>query len=367
MDDPRILGPIPTPPSQRWREVRLLYLPRLVFLVGAIVAAVLWSHWVAPATLVAEAEVMHADVRSHQAGVLVGLKVALFQTVQANEVVGHVAIVDPKIMDATLAVIRAEVGMLTATMAGTTDRQRVALEVERLQLDWMNARVELASLRGRLQFAESELARMTPLQRAGIMTAEAFEQLKSNRDTLAEQVAGQAQLVARLEPVLRTMVPAEPPPSLLTAESALSAAIKVQDAKLKLAEQQLTPVPLLAPIGGVVSILLRRAGETVTAGEPILRITAERPERLTGFLRQPLPFEPKVGMPVQIRSRKTSRQTAESTIVNVSPAMEAISPTLVSALHLPPNPVPEPGLKVQIAIPNGFALRPGEFVDVTVH
>lgn len=364
MEDPRPLPPIPVPPSQRWREVRLLYLPRLVFFIGIVAAGFLWSRWVSPATLVAEAEGLQAEVRSVQAGTLVGLKVAAFQTVTANDVLAHVAVVDPKLLDATLAVVRAEVGMLSATMAGATDRQRVALEFERLQLDWMSARVELASLRGKLQVAESDLASHEPLWRGGLVAKESFDQLKMVRDSLVEQVAAQKDLVARLEPFLRTLAPAEDQVAALSTQSALAAAIKVEEAKLKLAEQQLTPVPILAPISGVVSVVFRRSGETVVAGEPILRIVAPRPERLSGFLRQPLPFEPKVGLPVEIRSRVAPRVVASSKIIAVSPTMEPLTPSLISALHLPPTPVPEPGLKIQIAIPPGFAVRPGEFVDV---
>ncbi len=366
MDDQRPLPTIPIPPAQRWREVRLLYLPRLTFLLGCIGAAFLWTHWIAPATLVAEAEVRHAEVRSPHAGMLAGVQVALFQIVQANEVVGQVVVADPKLIDATLAVIRAEVGMLSATLAGATDRQRVVLELERLQLDWMSARVELASLRGRLLIAEADVTRMNPLHVSGVLTDGTFAQLKMQRDTLAEQVTEQTRLVSRLDPFLRSLSPTGEPDPNLSIESALAATIKVQEAKLKLAEQQLLPVPLLAPISGVVSMIIRRAGETVVAGEPILRIAAPRSEVLTGFLRQPLSFEPKPGMPVEIRSRTQSRQLAKTAIVNVSPALEAIPATLMAALHLPSSPLPEPALKIQIAIPDGFSLRPGEFVDVIV-
>jgi hypothetical protein len=36
----RHLPPIPTPPAQRWREVRLVYLPRVMF--GAAILLVAW-------------------------------------------------------------------------------------------------------------------------------------------------------------------------------------------------------------------------------------------------------------------------------------------------------------------------------------
>jgi hypothetical protein len=69
-------------------------------------------------------------------------------------------------------------------------------------------------------------------------------------------------------------------------------------------------------------------------------------------------------MPVEIRSRSTPRVSAASKIVAMGPTMEPLTPTLISAMHLPPTPVPEPGLKIQVAIPTGFVVRPGEFVDV---
>jgi multidrug resistance efflux pump len=364
--DPRLLTPIPTPPAQRWREVRLLYLPRTVFVLGVIAAAVLWTRWVAPATLVAEADIVQADVRSVTAGVLVDLKVSMLQTVRAGEVIGHVATANPRLLDATLAVIRAEVGMLTATATGTTDRQRVALEFERLQLDWMAHRVELAALKGRLQQTESDLARAVPLHRTGLVTEESFEQLKTNRDALAAQVTEQSRLVAQLEPIVRNFATPDARAAALSSETALASAINVEEAKLRLAEAELMPVALLAPIDGVVSLLLRRAGETVTAGEVILRISATRSERLTGFLRQPIPFEPKAGMTAEVRTRALSRQSGTTKILQVGPVMEAISPTLLAAMRLPPGQLPEPGLRIQFAIPAGLNLRPGEQVDVTI-
>ena len=172
------LPPIPTPPAQRWRQVRLVYLPRTVFALGVILAALLWSRWVTPAALVAEADIVGADVRPTQAGTLISLKVALLDTVKAGQVIGQVAKVNASLLEPTLALIRAEMGMIAATMQGVTDRQRVALEFERLQLEWMGHRVELAALQGRLQQAEAEFARLEPLHRSGMITQEAFERIR---------------------------------------------------------------------------------------------------------------------------------------------------------------------------------------------
>ena len=138
MNDPRILGPIPTPPAQRWREVRLLYLPRGIFVIGVVVAAWLWTSWVAPATLVAEAEIEQVDVRSSQAGVVASLKVDTLQSAHHGDIVGEIAAANPRLLDATLAVIRADLEMLSASMAGVTNRQTTAISFENMQINWMS-------------------------------------------------------------------------------------------------------------------------------------------------------------------------------------------------------------------------------------
>ena len=361
------LEPIPTPVAQRWREIRLLYLPRTMFAVGVVVVAWLWSRNVTPATLVAEAEIEQVDVRAAQAGVVASLKVDMLQPVRRGDIVGQIVAVNPRILDATLSVIRAEVGMLSATMAGATDRQRNAIDFEKIQIDWMSRRVDLAALRGRLQQAESDFMRNESLHQAGLITDENFEQLKTARDALGAQVEEQARLVAQMEPIVRSLAPRDEKDPGLAHEPALSAAIQVQEAKLKLAEEQLTPTPLIAPIDGVVSAVLRHPGENVTAGEAVLRISATRAGRLTGFLRPPLAVEPKPGMAAEVRTRDNQRQAATTKITEVGAAMEPLPPGIAAALHLPANPPPEYALRIQFAMPAGLALRPGEHVDVTLH
>jgi multidrug resistance efflux pump len=364
--DNRLLPPIPTPPAQRWREVRLLYLPRAMFVVGIALVAWMWSDTVAPATLVAEAEITGADARATQAGVLASLKVSLHQQVRAGDVLGYVAAANPRLLDASLAVIRAEVGMLMATMQGATDRQKIALDMERMQLTWMNHRVDRAALQGKLQQAEADFVRLEPLARSGLITEEEFQVQKINRDSLRAQVDEKNQLIARLEPALRKMEKADPEAAGLSANSDLAAAVKVQEAKLRLAEEQLSPVPLIAPIDGVVSVLLRRAGEAVVAGEPVLHLVAAKPDRLSGYLRQPLSFVPKAGMTAEVRTRGTPAKVALTKITEVGVALETISPTVLAAMRLPPTPTPETAVRIEFALPAGLALMPGEHVDVMV-
>jgi multidrug resistance efflux pump len=366
MADPRILAPIPTPPAQRWKEFRLLYLPRTAFVVGTIVVAILWSHWVAPATLVAEAEVTHRDVRAPQAGVLVGLNVDMLKSVKAGEVIGRVASVNPLLLEADLNVIRAELVMVATTMAGATDKFKMALDFESMQLNWMNHRVSVASLQGRLQIAEADLVRGEELFKQGLVTEANIQQLRVQRESLTKQLEQEQQLMAHLEPIVHAFAPKDASDADLATKNALDAALKVQDAKLHVAEQQLKPLALVAPIDGVVSMLARHNGEGVTAGEVVVRVTALTSDRITGFLRQPMAFVPKPGMKVELLTRGSPRTQTESKVLEVGPAMEPISATLMAAMRLPKSPPPPPGLRLQIEVPRGFKLVPGEFVDVVV-
>lgn len=240
MEAPLPLEPIPTPPAQRWREIRLLYLPRGVFVVAVLVAAWLWNHQVGRATLVAEAEVQQADVRSPRAGVISSLSVGLLERVAAGDVVGFVKASD----------------------------------------------------------------------------------VGSNFST------------------------------------------KAPDATGKLADLGATS-PLVAKMDGVVSEVIHHPGEIVASGESILRITSKQAGRLTGYLRQPLPFEPQPGMLAEVRTRGATRQSAITTITGVGAAMETIPAGIIAAMRLPDKQ--EKALRVHLAMPRGFNVRPGENVDVIVH
>src|SRR5688500_11066488 len=125
------LPPIPTPSSQLWRQLRLQYVPVVIFLAGVAAAVLLWTQWVAPPTLIGEAEAIRTELRSGQAGLLAGLEADMLQSVRAGQTIGKVIATDPKILEASLAVIRAEVEVLRTT----TD-----MNFERLRLDWMSKR-----------------------------------------------------------------------------------------------------------------------------------------------------------------------------------------------------------------------------------
>jgi multidrug resistance efflux pump len=359
------LPPIPTPPAQLWRQLRLQYLPVVVFVAGLLAAAVIWTRWVAPPTLVGEAEAVRADVRSTLPGQVVSLNVELLQAVKAGDVIGQVA-GDPKILEASLAVVRAEIELMRTTLDPVASQQRIAVDLERLQLDWLTKRVELVTLQGQLHQAEATLARAVVMHQSKLMTDEQFDQAKNTRDSLQAQVEAQTDLIRRLEPGMRNLN-VEGSTAIPSATQGLAAAIKGKEQELRLIEAQLGPTPLIAPIDGVVTLIYRRAGEAVTLVDPIVQIGATRSERIIGFLRQPLTIEPKPGMLVDVRTRTFLRKTGTASITQVGLQLEPITPTLLTAMRLPVTNIPtEFGLRVHIAPPEGLKLRPGEQVDLII-
>lgn len=365
MSDP--LSPIPTPPALLWRQLRLQYLPVVVFVAGVAAAAVIWTRWVAPPTLVAEVEAIRTDVRSTHAGTLSNVTVNFLQPVRAGQVIGQVVITDPRVMEASLGVLRAELDAISVTMNPVIGQQRAALDYERLLLDLMKSRVDLAALQAQLFQAESTFSRTKPLHESKLVTDEKFEEIKNARDSLDAQVKAQTALVQRVEPGLQTFTSEGSNGQLPSPVQGLRAAINVQEEKLRLTEAQLSPIPLTAPMDGIVTLIHRQSGEIVAAGEPIIQVSATHSDRLIGFLRQPLSLHLKPGTTVEVRTRTLQRQTASATVINVGQLLEPISPTLLAAMHLPISNVPtEFGVRVIVAAPRGLTLRPGEQVDLIV-
>jgi multidrug resistance efflux pump len=352
------LPPVPTPSSQLWRQLRLQYLPVLIFALGVAAATVLWTQWVAPPTLIGEAEAVRTEVRSTQSGMLADLDVDLLQPVKAGQVIGRVIVNDPKVLEASLAVIRAEIEVLRTT----TD-----MNFERLRLDWMTKRVELVSLRSQLHQAEATLARFTQLHRIKLVTDEEFDVAKNNRDAIESRMKAQEELISRIEPELRPLESTDGRTIPAAAAAGLRASVKQREEQLRLIEAQLSPLPLIAPIDGVITLLYRRTGETVSGAEPILQISATHSTRIIGFLRQPLPVEPKPGMEVEVRTRTFLRRVGTARVAQVGAQLEPISPTLLAAMRLPVAAIPTDfGLRVHVTAPEGLALRPGEQVDLII-
>jgi len=114
---------------------------------------------------------------------------------------------------------------------------------------------------------------------------------------------------------------------------------------------------------GMVSTIHHRSGEAILAGEPIVTLTALKSDRILGYVRQPLAFQPRIGMKVEVRARSLDRCISQGEVMEVGSQMEAIATAL-----MPPNNthLHEVGLPVLVSLPRGQRLMPGEIVDLRV-
>jgi multidrug resistance efflux pump len=361
---------IPTPPELRWREFKIQILPGIVFLIVLVAAVAIWSYAFIPVSMVGRVETVQADVVSPKPGLLTQLQVKRFQQVSAGEPVVQVITTDPNIVVASLAVIHAEVRLLQIGMAPVENSQRNALSYERMSMDFMQQRVEIATARVNFQLATDEFQRMDRLYHDKLISDAEFEAAKSKQEALKVEVEEKGKLVSHTEQALQRLklagdIAKEP-------QSQLQAAIAVQEEKLRLTEAQLNPITLKAPIDGMVSMIHRWGGENVAVGEPIVTISALQSDRIVGYVRQPLMIRPQTNMVVRICTRGVNRRVAIGKILAVGAQLQPLNDAFVPPTRF--NNFVELGLPILVSLPSELKsqagempiVHPGEIVDLKI-
>jgi len=338
-------------------------LPIIVLGLSFGFSALVWKGHISAPTMFGQAEPVVADVSSYKPGVVAELTVTRFQRVRAGDVVGKIMVTEPNILVSSLAVIQSEIDLLRSEMKPVLTQQRNAIDYNQLRLDWMRQRTQLATARVSLELAETEYHRMNELFKDQIVSARVFDEAKANRDRLQHEVDELAAVVSSGEQSLQQLQLTNATEITKITDEPLRAAINVQEAKVRLTEAELSPRPLRAPIDGIVTMVYHRAGEAVTAGQPILAISTLEAVRIVGYLRPPLLNEPKAGMKVEVRTRGLRRGVGQAQVLEVGSQYEAIPATLLGPIKFSNL---ELGLPVNISLPVNMKIRPGELVELTL-
>ncbi len=370
------LTPIPTPPGTAWREFRVRYLPGLVFACVLGATAMIWRDYVGLATMVGEVETVRAVVSSSHAGHVVLLNAGHFQAVAAGEPLVQIVVADPKVLEAQLNLSKARIDLARMTVEPRLRKENNQINLEKLRMDWMGQRVELAIAKSQLIYFESEFARLerlfgvdanpsiAPKPDSQLASRAQYDVAIRDRDVTRAKISELTFLVNEMDAAMRTVDSDE---SKIEGgmPNSVRATIAVEERLLELIETQLAPVMLTSPIDGVISIVHRRQGENVMAGDPILTISQNRSERINAFLKQPLSGQPKVDQRIEVRARSADRPVGQGRIVAVGSQLEPILPQLLT-LNLQGNRPVELGLPVVISIPDVLKDRlfPGEVVDL---
>jgi multidrug resistance efflux pump len=313
--------------------------------------------------MVGQAEPVLSNVSCYKPGVLADLLVSRFQRVKQGDPVGRIMVTEPRILASSLAVIQAEIESLRATMKPVAAQQHNAMDYDQLRLDWMKQRTQLASARVNLELAGTEFHRTEELFKDKIVAERVYDQARAGRDRLQNEVEELTKLVDEAEKNIQMLQLTNAKEIAAVSVDPLRAAIAVQESKLHLTEAELSPITVTAPIDGIVSTIFHRAGESVTAGQPIVAVATLNPVRIVGYLRPPISDDPKPGMKVEVRTRGLPRLVGSAKILEVGTQLEAVPATLVGPIKLANT---ELGLPVEISLPSQISIRAGELVDIVL-
>jgi multidrug resistance efflux pump len=347
---------IPSPPAHWWRQFRIRLLPGVSFLAVLVAAVWLWRQNMANPLLMGTATGARADVISPQAGRLAELRAVLYQPVKAGDPIAVVEAVDPTVLTNTVRLIHAEMEVIVRE-AGF----RVAdkLRYGQYQLDWLRERADLVGARAQLAYAESELQRQAKLFEEQVASQDAVDIARRDAEQARQLVAEKQAAVDTAATLLQQLDPAE-----RVAESpSVKAALAVAEERLRLAEAELQPLVLTAPIDGIISDVLKFPGGIVARAEPIVTIASPKVDRIVGFVGLPIRLEPTVGMAVEVRSRGLHRALGQAQITHVGPRIEMFDAPL--RLRGMGN-AQQRGLPIVVNVPANMKLRPGELVDLAI-
>jgi multidrug resistance efflux pump len=359
------LPPIPTPAKQRWQDFRLSGIPVIVLLatIGAVIF--IWNANLVPSTIVGEVQGVDANISSTLEGQLTELNVALFDRVTKGQTLGKVRLISQETLASMLAAATADLQVLRVRMI--QDQGRNDHSYLQLRIDLLDQRILLETGKIRLDQAEKEFARMSNLFTANVIQPglrengdSGYEVALRDRDALRIELDEKTKLVAEMEQTLTPLRPTTPPDKNPAVNDVIDAAIAAKEEELRQTEGAHV---LRAPIDGIVTSILRRAGENITAGEILLTVSSDRPDRIIGYVRQPLAIVPKEGDQVEVRTRNTHLQRANASVLKVGPRLELFSqPLRIRGF----DSSQERGLPLLISLPEGLNVRSGEIVDLVL-
>lgn len=365
MANPSKLPPVPIPFPERLRDFRRRGVPVLVFAAAVAVVVNIWNAHIAPPTMIGQVEGVRADITAPRAGFVREVAAERFQSVRTGDYLAEVITHDPEVLSASLAVIEAEIEVIRNTIdPGIISRQRRDHDHESLRLDMMLQRTAAANARVQLVQAERDYRRAADSLRMGLTSQAAYEAIATERDALRTELGEREAVIADLMATLAGLAMPEPGDEFAADPNPVLAAIRVQEERLRLAEAELRPIRLYAPIDGMLAAVHKQPGQAISPQEPLVTIEAQEGAHIVAYVRQPLREIPAVGTEVEIRRRNQQRELSSARILHVANHFEPISDLLMESLN---SPLPlEYGLPVLISLPTGMDLIPGEVIHVRV-
>jgi multidrug resistance efflux pump len=348
------LAPIPTPPSQRWKEFRIQALPVVTFIAVLVCVIVLWRNYVVPTSMVGQVELVQANVISSVPATVKEIKVKQFQHVKAGDEIAVLSALDTETVQASLRAAEGDLKLMRARMQ--LDIERNTQSYEQTHLEYLREVSDVAVERIRADIYEAEANRqyklLTNTPKALTSQTDYDAALLLAASTRTNVLVKEAYLKQKAE----TLPKLQPSTK---ADEAILEAIKGQEDLLR---AEGSTISIKAPIDGVVSSVNVFAGSKIVQNLPLVTIVSTEPTRIIAYVRKPYGEIPKPGQTVKIRRQSSRRETADGTVLDVSLHLAPISTSLVP-MSTAAN-TNELGLPFSVSIPAQLALLPGEAVDL---
>lgn len=354
--------PVPIPFKQRLREFRVRVVPVLVFIAMGIAVVFLWRDNAQTPSMIGEVVSEKSTLTVPQDGRLVTYVNGSFTPIEEGSLIGHLHRVDSTFIRSQLEMIEAEIARIRATREPVLQEQRTRMDLENLKFDQIQARIALAQARIQQQQSEADFRRSRELFDRELISRQRFDSVRTNLALFEAQVQEYENLIGfygekinEIEEFISYETRVERNPVL--------AAIEVQEKLMETILAEFGPIPIYAPISGVISSIQNQSGEYVTRGDSLMVIQSPEPSHIVGYIRQPFPQKPEPGMQVQIRTRDASRTFFRSRIEQTGPGIQLMQFTLQR-----PGMTTDSGLPVKISLADSLKamLTPGEIVDIVL-
>jgi multidrug resistance efflux pump len=376
------------------REGRLSLhvVPILVWIVAVVGVGALFMRRAQQCMVVGLAVGETCDVAATSHGRVKSLPVKLFERVHGGETLVVInTVLDNETLQSELeaerATIELEITQLRAELAATEEELRVrvagnesahaealaqmSVDVERARLDALEIESILEPDRVLLKDYELEVRINKELLAKEAIEAYELQKAEAQYDFMAKTIQENerrlAQAKKNVEEAALRLAKLESKeavsPSLSLTLNPIHTAINVQYKKIEelllgqLAQRE--ALPLMAPFDGVVTQILRRSGDPVLLGEPILSIAKPTADTVMAWVTEEYAEQLREGRQVKIVRRGHRGQVAMSEITGVGPAFLP----LPMELWFDPK-VPEYGLPFEVAVPPGMKIKPNEKVGI---
>ena len=343
-------------------SLRLLW-PKLVsalIILGALAGFWLLSNGMSfgPAAITG-----YADERVHQigalsAGRLKALRVSLGQAVRAGDVIAEF---DARALELERDRLSAALKQAEAELSAQLDIERANLQRGQLQAVRMHAGEERT--RAELRELGKQVNRLESLRAEQLVRASDLEAARQRQRALAADLAtrpaGTTKSLALMG--LRPRPAPEQEARLQDRLAPYRAALAVQQAALRVVANSLSELVLRAPVDGHISAILQQPGDVLSAGLPVVLLSAPRPGYVVGYVPERQSRRLSLGLRARLRRIGLLSGSLGGQVVELAPALEAAPPRISAKLSLPLYV-----RRITIRLDDTTPLLPGETFQISL-